>query len=198
MTPYKLMQYVDGQFEHLREGKTSLPQYYELHNILSEYYDYLRLCTALRYDIKNTFVLFPRDLHRAHNSAVKLFRANKDEAVEAAISEAYPAMSKLYGYSSGGFAIIAPKTAKEIADEGHALRHCVGTYAERMAKNDCAILFLRQADNIDKPFVTLRVEEDKIVESRGFGNGEPSPEAKAFLKRWEQAKLHNKHFWMAA
>jgi hypothetical protein len=188
MTPYKLMQYMDCQFAQLRDTKTQYGarRYTELRNVLSEYCDYLRIGADLGYDMKNTFVLFPRDLCAAHDTVAALFQAKKDAAIEQAIGTAFPALTKRYGYSRSGFIILAPKTAKEIVEEGHALRHCVGSYTERVAKEEQIILFLRRADNPAAPFVTLRLHGGVLLEQRGLRNSEPPPEARAFLKRWER------------
>jgi hypothetical protein len=191
MPPGKLMRYIDRQFERLRDTKTKYgaQRYRDLRSVLSEYCDYLRICAALCYDLRNTFVLFPRDLCAAHDAAASQFQAKKDEATEKAIGAAYSALAERYGYSHGEFAILAPKTAKEITEEGHALRHCVGSYAERVVKDECVILFLRRLDNLAAPFVTLELKGGQLVQNRGFSNGEPSAEAKAFLQRWERDVL---------
>ena len=199
-TPFKLTRYIDDQFERLREFRTEFgaSRYRELSNVLSEYCDYLRLGKAMGYDMKNSFVLFPRDIHNAHDTVARLYEANKDVIIEQAINAAYPALTKLYGYNRGGYTIVVPKTAKEIVEEGHVLRHCVGTYADSVAKNNFEILFLRRTDNITEPFVTLRVQDGRLIENRGFRNGETPPEAQAFLKRWEREVLRPASARMAA
>ena len=190
-TSFKLTRYIDGQFERLRSFKTEngRRRYEKLSNVLSEYCDYLRIGKTLGYDLKNTFVLFPSDLRIAHDTAARLDQAKKDAVIEQAISVAYPALEKMYSYSHGGFSIVVPKSAKEIVAEGHALRHCVGSYTTSVAKQKCAILFLRRTDDINAPFVTLRVQDGRLEENRGLCNGEPAPAAKAFLKRWEREVL---------
>jgi hypothetical protein len=200
MTPFKLTRYVDGQFERLRGFKTEngRRRYEKLNNVLSEYCDYLRIGKTLGYDLKNTFVLFPRDLRMAHDTAARLDQAKKDAVIEQAISAAYPALEKMYSYSHGDFSIVVPKSAKEIVEEGHALRHCVGSYAKRVAQDECAILFLRRTDNITAPYITLRVKDGRLDENRGLCNGEPPPAAQAFLKRWEREVLQAAPVRMAA
>ncbi|MCL2106428.1 MAG: PcfJ domain-containing protein [Oscillospiraceae bacterium] len=199
-TPFKLTRYIENQFERLREQKTEygMPRYREPRNVLSEYRDYLGIGKALGYDLKNTFVLFPRDLRKAHDTATNLYRPKKDTYVEKAIGAAYPELTKQYGCSRGGFAVIAPQTAKEIVAEGHALRHCVGTYTERMARDEYAILFLRRTADLNAPFVTLRVKDGRLVENRGLQNGDPPADAQKFLKRWERDVLQSAPARMAA
>ena len=199
-TPFKLTRYIDGQFEQLRGMKTEngRRRYEKLSNVLSEYCDYLRIGKTLGYDMKSTFVLFPRDLRMAHDTAARLDQAKKDAAIEQAISAAYPALEKMYSYSHSDFSIVVPKSAKEIVEEGHALRHCVGSYAARVARHKCAILFLRRTGDINAPFITLRVQDGRLEENRGLCNGEPPPAAKAFLKRWEREVLQSAPARMAA
>jgi hypothetical protein len=200
MTPFKLMRYIEDQFERLREQETQTgdPRCRELKTVLTEYRDYLRIGSALGYDLKSTFVLFPRYLHAAHDTAANLFDTDTDGVVEKAIGAAFPALTKQYGYRRGGFEVIVPKSAKEIVAEGHALRHCVGTYTQSVAKDEYAILFLRRAADLQAPFVTLRVKDGRLVENRGLSNGEPPPDAMKFLKRWEREVLQSVPHRMAA
>ena len=87
---------------------------------------------------------------------------------------------------------------QSVVQEGHALRHCVGTYTESVAKNSFVILFLRRTDDITVPFVTLRVQDGRLIENRGHCNGETPPAAQAFLKRWERDVLQIAPARMAA
>lgn len=190
-TPHKLMGYIDRQFEQLKDVVVSFNyrRYENPGRVLSEYKDYLRLGRGLGYDLKNNFVLFPRNLQRAHELAAGRFDKRKTEIYEKTIREAYEGLARQYGLRKYGFAMIPPKTGKEIVAEGHTLHHCVGNYIDRIAKEKCVILFLRRADDMDSPFYTVELRDGRIVQARGMGNCAPTPQVERFLALWEQKKL---------
>jgi predicted RNA-binding Zn-ribbon protein involved in translation (DUF1610 family) len=183
-TPHKLMKYIIRQFE--RVGAEYKARYSKQRNILSEYRDYLELCKNLKYDLKNDFILFPRDLIKSHDDAVKMTRTLKDKVTAKAIRGMYKPLKEKFGFKSGGYTIIAPKTVKDITDEGHSLHHCVGMYTNRIAKGECVILFLRRTDAPKIPFVTVQVKDGSVTQVRGQDNGQITPETEQFLKLWER------------
>ena len=76
---------------------------------------------------------------------------------------------------------------QEIIDEGKALCHCVGGYAERHAKGKLHIMFIRKADKPDVPFYTVEVDLfGKIVQVRGQRNCKTTPEVDAFIEAYKE------------
>ncbi|MCD8022747.1 MAG: PcfJ domain-containing protein [Lachnospiraceae bacterium] len=71
--------------------------------------------------------------------------------------------SKVSGQSASGlsdhepYIIVLPKEPDDLARESAALHHCVVTYADRVAKGDTYILFLRKREEPEKPFATIEV-----------------------------------------
>jgi hypothetical protein len=188
MTPYKLLKYIAQQVE--RQDDTLNSRCRKQSEISGEYRDYLELCKLLGCDLKNDFALFPRDLKTSHDNAAKMFRAQKDNIVSKAISAMHKPLTNAFGFSDNGFTVIAPKAVKELTDEGHALRHCVGVYTERVAKGECVILFLRRSDALTKPFVTVEVKNGAVTQVRGQNNGSPPPDAEKFLALWTRKVLN--------
>lgn len=76
-----------------------------------------------------------------------------------------------------------------IVAEGNALHHCVGSYVERIAEEECIILFLRRCANECKPFYTIEVRRQEVVQVRGAGNCGMTPEVEAFVTAWKQRAL---------
>lgn len=72
-------------------------------------------------------------------------------------------------------------------NEGKALSHCVGGYADRHAKGVLTILFIRKNGDLDTPFYTMEVSVDyHIVQCRGYRNNladNPKPEE---MKEFEE------------
>ena len=70
--------------------------------------------------------------------------------------------------------VTAPKIAYDIVSEGEIQNICVGQkgmgYIENMAENKAVILFVRRSEEPDKPYFTVEVRNDTIVQVRGKCN----------------------------
>ena len=81
-----------------------------------------------------------------------------------------------------------PLTAAAIRREGKKLEHCVGGYAARHMEGVLTILFLRQADRPNKPYVTIEMNGNQIRQIHGYRNdigaADPGRRHKAFLDAW--------------
>ena len=79
-------------------------------------------------------------------------------------------LEKLYGAEIDGFIIRAPKDRMEIMEEGIALAHCVGGYADRHMKAITTILFMRPVEEPDKPFLTIEMDGKTMRQIHGYKN----------------------------
>ena len=81
---------------------------------------------------------------------------------------------KDYSFTSGNYTVTIPKCAADLVEEGRALHHCVGGYAEKFDKGVSDIVFIRRLDAIDKPLLTMEIVKDKqgyhVVQCYGFKN----------------------------
>ena len=91
-----------------------------------------------------------------------------------------------------GMRIIYPATPEDIAAEGDALHHCVGSYVDKVAQRKSMILFLRHCEDVSKPFYTVEVKGQRAVQVRGMQNADMTPEVKRFMDRWERQVLQRK------
>ena len=67
--------------------------------------------------------------------------------------------------------ILMPRDlADEIVDEGKALKHCVGGYADRHVNGRTVILFLRRRDRPHTPLATIEMNGNRIVQVHGYRN----------------------------
>lgn len=154
------------------------------------YGDYLDQCRQLRYDLSDTAICLPRDFHAMHDRLSSIIRYRADEALREVFLENYAKRRRLE-FRSNDLLIRQPESMAEIIAEGKALSHCVGGYAERHAKGQTNILFLRRTSEPDKPYYTVEVSNDgKIRQCYGYknnyaGNSKP-PEIKAFEERYQQ------------
>ena len=99
------------------------------------------------------------------------------------------AISGHLDFEADGMKMVLPANAEDLAAEGNALHHCVGSYADRVARKECVILFLRQTEDIGKPFYTVEVRGGEVAQVRGMRNCDPTPEVEEFMDRWERVVL---------
>lgn len=191
MSIHKFIRYLDRQYGFLRLRKT--PQgtlrYKEMRNLVSEYRDYLDMCRKMDYDMKNSFVLYPKDLQKSHDKAARQYKHKKDVKMKQKFIAVYQKLSGQLDFEKNGLKIVYPDTPDDVIREGYALHHCVGSYVERVAEKECAILFLRKCSEEEKPFYTIEVRNQKAVQVRGMRNCSMTPKVEAFITDWEQKVL---------
>lgn len=194
MTVHKFLRYVDEQFPLLkgRKGQYGGLRYDTMQAVVTEYKDYLEMCWKLRYDMKNSFVLFPADLQEAHDKAAHRVKIKADDIMRRDFKTAYQRIMGQLDYERDNMRIVYPASPDEIIEEGQILHHCVGGYVEKVAEMKCIILFLRRCEDVDKPFYTVEVRDRKVVQVRGMQNAGMTPEVKRFMDVWEQRVLQGR------
>lgn len=159
-----VMNYIDKQ----------RPKHMMLTYVANDWEDYLDQCAQMNYDLTDTAVSKPKDLHAAHERTTKLMKDRKNEQLKALFADLME-QRKTLEYCDDGLVVIQPHSMTEIVDEGKALSHCVGGYAERHARGELSIMFLRKADAPDVPYYTIEVsKKNEIVQCRGYKNNIPS------------------------
>ncbi len=154
---------------------------YNSAEILGRYYnDYFNMCRELGFDMKSSFVLFPKNIKKAHDDLVLYYNEKKDEIEEKKRNRIYSKVEKiagelnrLYGIEDEEYFIRAPRNAAEIIREGHAMHHCVAgkQYTEKMVRGESYILFIRKKSNPEKSWYTMEMKSDHtVVQVRGFAN----------------------------
>ena len=200
MTVHKLIRYLDTQWSFLQYRLTEYKarRYRSMQDLVTEYKDYLDMCRRLDYAMKNSFVLYPKDLQKAHNRVQRRVRIKADALLRRDFEAAMKAVSKHLDFEMDGMRIFIPSSPDEIAAEGNALHHCVGGYVDRIARKECIILFLRRCEEMDKPFYTIEVRNRKAVQVRGMQNADMTPEVKRFMDRWERQVFRRQDLETAA
>ena len=190
MSVHKLQRYVEQQFAPEDEAALKRVDYYKMNTLITDYHDYLCMCKELQYDVKNSFILFPRELKAAHDSVAKTLKDKRTAEQEKAIAGSFDEWQKRYQYQSKELMMIPPHSAKEIVDEGVALHHCVRLYVKNVAEKKSVILFVRSVDEPDKSLCTVEVKDGQVTQARGFDNEEPPAQITAFIEQWKQRVLY--------
>ena len=156
---------------------------YNSAGILGRYYnDYFNMCKELGFDMKSSFVLFPKNIKKAHDDLVLYYNEKKDEIegkkrnrIYAKVEKIAGELNRLYGVEDEECFIRAPRDAVEIIREGHAMHHCVAgeRYTEKMVRGESYILFIRKKAEPEKPWYTMEMKSDHtVIQVRGFANGD--------------------------
>lgn len=149
------------------------------------YRDYLKDCIALRLNLDDKDVLFPKDLEAAHARTIAEVKHQEDDAKRELFSNEVMHL-KWMEWEKDGLLIRLPADAKELIAEGAYLHHCVGGYAERMARGKTTILLIRRAEEPDTPFYTLEWLNGKVQQCRTVRNAsyEKDEQVFDFVNEW--------------
>ena len=70
------------------------------------------------------------------------------------------------------------------------MHHCVGGYSKSHANGKTNILVIREKNNIDKPFYTMEINRNVIIQVRGKRNCPPTEELNNFLDEFKKLKIN--------
>ena len=164
-----------------------ISRYLKEHNVQKyEYSDYLDQCGRLRYDLHDTAISMPHDFQAVHTRLTAIVKYNATKEMQEQLAQRMEERKPLE-FAFGTLLIRQPESMQEIIDEGKALYHCVGGYAERHARGKLHIMFIRRADKPDVPYYTVEVRTDgRINQVRGLRNCRTTPEVDAFMEEYKQ------------
>lgn len=174
----------------LKQSKKGTGYDTRITSILTSWTDYLGECEELGMNLSEDRVLFPNNLHTAHQKTSKKVQLKKDEIVNQKIRMLQPSLNKLR-FESSGLIIRPAVNTEELFEEGKKLSHCVGGYAKRYSEGSIAIMVIRHQDDPDKPFYTMEIDLDdkNIRQCRGFKNKAPTKEIESFIEVFKKSKL---------
>lgn len=189
----KTVKYISKQANILKAVAPHSGYLYKNHNyendVLIEWNDYIEKCKSLKYDLKNDFVLFPKDLKKRHDDICIEYKDKSMDIFNEQINERFESLSKLYDWEDDNFIILVADSADALVHEGHALHHCVGGYKENMAKGKTCIVFLRKKSEPQKPFFTIEIVKNEIRQIRGFDDCPPTAEVSKAVDKFKKQKL---------
>lgn len=160
---------------------------------LNTYRDYLEDCGKLALNLDDQAVLFPQDLHAAHARTISMIRYEETKELQEQFDKQVKRLEKLT-FSYGDLLIRPARTAAELILEGECLHHCVGGYAERMAKGETAIFFVRRHGQESVPFYTLELCGGRVIQCRTEHNEsyEKNYEINMFVNLWMEKVVEKK------
>ena len=154
-----------------------------------DWFDYLAACEKLQCDMTDASTLYPKDLIRAHNNAIKQVELCKNEELDKKIRARAKIVNK-FSFQDGEFITIPATSSAELIAEGKTLHHCVGMYVDRYANGLTNIIFIRKINALDRPFFTMEVNnKNEIVQVRGNHNMPSTPDVTAFVSAFKNKVL---------
>lgn len=171
--------------------KVRLSQYLMENNIaVSLYNDYLMAIKYLKLNLQDTKNIYPKEFMRMHDLRILEYdaaRAKNDLRKKRILYSKFRNVSNEYSVLNlhGRFSIIIARDIKDLLREGRLLHHCVGKmgYDKKMAEKQSLILFVRQNENIDKPYVTMEysLKDKKVLQIYGDHDSKPSEDVLDFV-----------------
>lgn len=156
------------------------------------YIDYLHMRKEQGYDLSNTVYQAPKDLYRAHAKMVAESNKKKADKRIQDVNIRFPMIKKNYRrlrgrfYFEGEGLLIRPaRNAGEIVAEGRTLHHCVGgdSYLKKHDSGQSVILFIRQADNPEIPYITVELDTKSLCIRQWYGAYDKKPDQEQ-IQKW--------------
>ncbi len=190
MSEQKIMNYIIRQ-QKQRKSKTE--------DVLILWRDYLSMAMRMKMDVQQELIFKPGDVKRAHDDLVRLC-GGADVAKRAGeIVQKYPDVDEIlqsikdkYEYMNEKYAVVVPEKIEGIIYEGRKLGHCLDKsdiYFDRIQRRESFIVFLRKADDIEKPYYTLEIEPDGTTRQKrttGDRQDQDFQEAMSFIRKWQR------------
>ncbi|MBQ8892524.1 MAG: PcfJ domain-containing protein [Bacilli bacterium] len=157
-------------------------------NKFYEYRDYLSIAKQLKLNMKDKTTLYPKNIKKAHDKVVKEYEEKKDKMLNNSIIRRGKQL-KCNIYQNKTYIIFPATTYDSLIDESSQQNNCVRTYAERIAKGECDIYFMRLSKDREHSLVTVEVKDNKVVQKRTKNNQVTTKSQNNFLQLWEDKIL---------
>ena len=110
-------------------------------------------------------------------------------------SQIYNIYKDRLAFEYGNFEIVLPTCGQDLIIEGNKMHHCVGGYVDRVARGETLIVFVRNKDNLNMPYITCQVELNGNINQYylAFDRHITSEQDKAFKQAYAEhlAKVWN-------
>ena len=165
--------------------KNSKDYFGSKYSTLREYVDYLKEREAGGYDMTNSVYIRPKHLHQTYTQLREEAERKRDETYLTKMAAKYPKIAvrsqeipARYTWENDELMIRPAKDAVEIVMEGRVLHHCVGSdyqrYLDNYNKGKAWIMVLRQKEFPDRPYVTIELQNNTIVQWYGEYDTKPN------------------------
>jgi len=152
----------------------------------SYFFDYVKMNKDMN---NHDFEKYPRYLKTYHDITSVNHQKHHDKTLQDKLSKVVP-KHKIYEYKNKEYSVIHPKSYDDLVNEGKKLYHCVASYGDRLAEGETIIMFLRNNESLNIPFVTLEIRGTKgklsIYQAKGKNNATPDSNVLNFLEEYKK------------
>lgn len=169
-----------------------------IRQVLITWKDYLSMAKRVKMNVYDEIVYRVSRLYQRHGKLVEYIQKNELSVTAGELEEEFPYINDIlprlqekYEYSNKTYTILAPRTIKDILEEGQALHHCIDKkkeYFDRINSQESYILFLRKTKQPDQPYYTLEVEPGGVIRQKRTEYDRQKKdieEASEFLRKWQ-------------
>ena len=149
-------------------------------NMFCEYFKYVP--KELREDIlKDGFTKFNHDA--LSNISYQAKNKNMEIIYSLLLGFKYGLEQKKLEDDIDGYSFRLPKNSWQMSEIGTAMRNCVASYAERVQRGECTIVY---AENGGECKICIEVRGNEILQERAIRNAKPNEEQMAALAKWHE------------
>lgn len=141
--------------------------------MLTTWKDYLSMVAKFHYDVNDEIVYRTSKLQQRHDELVERSRKLKMEERSKPIEQKFPQIGDIceairdkFAYAGEDYMVVVPSGITDILTEGDCLHHCLAgsdRYFERIERHESYLLFLRRADEPNRPYYTMEIEPNGTV-----------------------------------
>lgn len=147
--------------------------------------DYVNMCETMNV----AYDRYPKSLKLAHDLANKNLQIKMSQEQQGLFNEIINNDQYSYlEYKGTYYSVLKPKSTNDIIKEGRHLHHCVASYIEPVIRGKTKILFLRDNDDLDKPLITLEVQNNTLHQYKGNSERYPNKKEMKEIMSWANKK----------
>lgn len=184
--PSKMLKYLESCYNN---------QCIERSVALGIFDDYYRMAKDIGFNIADNHIKFPNSLKKEHDKAVFAYKVVENEIKKKHFIK-NAEKNKQYVFETDKFIVLIPQSPDEVVREGQLQHHCVASYVTRIENGETCICFIREKENIEKPYYTCEIRNDELYQVKGFSNKYPeaNTDLMDFIDKWVKKKRLKKTF----
>ena len=145
----------------------------------------LRDYNSMASKMSTKYQKYPKYLLSTHAIVNKNYQAFKEYYDE---MEFKKKVNTKLAHKGVSYSIVVPESGKDVQNEGAEQHHCVASYVKSIIAGRTQIVFLRKNNEIDKPLITVEVNNGKITQAKGSYNRSIAEDEMKFLGQFAKAK----------
>ena len=175
-----------SKFVDLEEAYKKVLGLKENQNNVHEYLDYLEAARFLKLPLHDKKVLYPSNLLKEHDKLIEQVQIVENAEHDKLIQKRLEDLNKNV-YKNNKYIVFPAPSAEALLKESKEQHNCVfKSYLKKYCNSLTDIYFLRKVDSPNKSFVTVEVNNNRVVQAKAKYNEDVSKETQKFLDKWER------------